>query len=250
MIIYPAIDLRNGRCVRLRHGDPEQETVFGNDAAEIARRWQAAGAVWLHVVNLDGAFQSGLGALTSPNVTALHQILDAVEIGVQFGGGIRSLDDMDLLLELGVDRLVLGTTAVQRPNLLKEAIREFGAEKLVIGIDAKDERVATHGWTQTSDLHPIDFGRQLSRAGVQRVVYTDISRDGTMEGVNLEATVRLARETGLRVIASGGVATIDDVRALRAQEEDGIEGTIIGRALYAGAIDLSAAIQAALGIED
>jgi len=250
MIIYPAIDLRQGRCVRLLHGDPKQETVFCDDPAEIARRWAGAGATWLHVVNLDGAFTSRLGALNSPNIRALQEILNAIEAGVQFGGGIRSMDDMELLLELGVDRLILGTSAVRRPKLVRQAIAEFGAEWIVVGIDARRERVVTHGWTKKSKFSPVELGRRMQSMGVVRVLYTDVQRDGTLEGVNVEATARLACETGLKVIASGGVASIEDIRSLMAHETDGIEGAIIGRALYTGDIDLTEALQLGQGLEN
>lgn len=245
MRIYPAIDLRGGRPVRLVRGDPKQETVFGDDPVEVARRWVDAGATWLHVVNLDGAFKSRLGALNSPNIRALQGILSAVEIGIQFGGGIRSLDDMELLLELGVDRLILGTSAVHRPKLVKRAVSELGAEGIVVGIDARQNRVVTHGWTRKSKFNPVDFGQRMRHMGVTRVLYTDVQRDGTLEGVNVEATARLARETRLKVIASGGVASLEDIQSLLAHEADGIEGAIIGRALYTGAIDLAAALELA-----
>jgi phosphoribosylformimino-5-aminoimidazole carboxamide ribotide isomerase len=245
MIIYPAIDLREGRCVRLVHGDPKQETVFSDDPAEMARRWADAGATWIHVVNLDGAFKSRLGSLDSANIRALRAILDAVEIGIQFGGGIRSLDDMELLLEMGVDRLVLGTSAVRRPKLVRNAVAELGAEQLVVGIDARHGKVVTHGWTKKSKLSPIELGKRMRTMGVARVLYTDVQRDGTLEGVNVEATAELARETDLEVIASGGVASIEDVRALLAHEAEGVGGAIIGRALYTGEVNLMEALQLA-----
>jgi phosphoribosylformimino-5-aminoimidazole carboxamide ribotide isomerase len=245
MIIYPAIDLRGGRCVRLVHGDPRRETVFGDDPVEIACRWRDAGATWIHLVNLDGAFKSRLGALDSPNIQALKDILSTVDIGVQFGGGIRSLDDMELLLELGVDRLILGTSAVQRPKLVREAVSELGADQIVVGIDARQGKVVTHGWTKKSNLSPIDLGKRMRSMGVTRVLYTDVLRDGTLEGVNVEATAELARATELEVIASGGVASLDDVRALLAHEADGVGGAIIGRALYTGEVNLVEALQLA-----
>jgi phosphoribosylformimino-5-aminoimidazole carboxamide ribotide isomerase len=243
MILYPAIDLRKGRCVRLRQGDPGQETAFSDDPAAIAQRWAAAGASWIHVVNLDGAFESRLGAETSANIKALKQILEAVETKVQFGGGIRSMDDIDLLLELGVDRLVLGTAALSRPRLVEQALAEVGPAQLVIGIDAREGRVATHGWTKTAEVTPIELGRRMRSLGVEMVVYTDIGRDGMLAGLNVEATARLARETGLKVIASGGVASLSDLHALAAHAADGIEGVIIGSALYTGAIDLAEALR-------
>lgn len=249
MIIYPAIDLREGRCVRLRHGDPSQETVFSDDPTEIAGRWTAAGTEWLHVVNLDGAFESRLGGKHSPNIDALRSILHATEIGIQFGGGIRSLDDMELLLELGVDRLVLGTSAVNKPRLVRDAVREFGAEQIVVGIDAREGRVATHGWTKTSGLTPAEFGRRMKEAGIVRVLYTDILRDGTLEGVNAEETANLAISTGLLVIASGGVASLKDLETLAIHESSGVEGVIIGKALYTGAVDLAEALHRFQGVE-
>jgi len=242
MILYPAIDLRKGRCVRLRQGDPDQERVFSEEPAEMAQRWAAAGATWLHVVNLDGAFESRLGSEKSPNLKALEQILRAVEINVQFGGGIRSFDDMDLLLEMGVDRLILGTMALQKPQLVRQAVDEFGKETIAVGVDARNGRVATQGWTKMSGLSPVEVGRRMRQLGVPRLIFTDISRDGTLEGVNVEATARLARETGVKVIASGGVAGLDDLRALAAHEAEGVEGVIIGAALYTGAINLTEAL--------
>ena len=250
MIIYPAIDLRDGRCVRLVHGDPNRETVFGDDPTEIARRWAEAGATWIHVVNLDGAFKSRLGALDSPNIQALQNILSAVEIGVQFGGGIRSLDDMELLLEMGVDRLVLGTSAVQRPKLVRHAIEDLGADAIVIGLDARQGKVVTHGWAKKTNLTPIELGQRMHSMGVKRALYTDVLRDGTLEGVNVAATAELARATGLEVIASGGVASLDDVRALLAHESDGVGGAIIGRALYTGEVNLMEALQLAQAQEE
>jgi phosphoribosylformimino-5-aminoimidazole carboxamide ribotide isomerase len=249
MIIFPAIDLRGGRCVRLRQGDPAQETVFSDNPVEVAQGWAATGAEWLHIVNLDGAFESRLGRLDSPNISMLREILTNVELGVQFGGGIRSMDDMDLLLEMGVDRLILGTSALQNRDLVAQAAGEFGAEAVMVGIDTRGGKVATHGWTKVSQLDPVDFGRRVYQMGISRVLYTDISRDGTLEGVNVAATARLAKETGLLVIASGGVASLNDVRALRACEPAGVEGAIIGSALYTGALDLAQAIRVATGEE-
>ncbi|NLF15325.1 MAG: 1-(5-phosphoribosyl)-5-((5-phosphoribosylamino)methylideneamino)imidazole-4-carboxamide isomerase [Anaerolineaceae bacterium] len=242
MIVLPAIDLRAGRCVRLRQGRPAEETVYDADPAQAARRWVEQGAAWLHVVNLDGAFaavdQETAGALPL-NLQRLAEIRRAVPgTPIQFGGGVRSLAAMALALELGATRVVIGTAAVHRPELLSEAVRRFGAERVVAGIDAREGRVATHGWRQASDVTAEELGMAVRRRGVRRAVYTDISRDGMLRGVAVDETAALARATGLRVIASGGVASPDDVRRLVPHAADGVEGVIVGQALYTGAVSL------------
>lgn len=272
MIIYPAIDLRQGRCVRLRQGDPSAETVFGDDPAAMARHWAAQGAEWLHVVNLDGALgatQAHLNALHRPphiliqhpgqnkpvtpteeleqnlpiNLRRLREIRQAVDIPIQFGGGLRTLEDIQLALELGADRVVLGTAAIDNPGLISEALLRWGPERIVIGIDARDGKVATHGWQTTSNVDAIELGHRMQAMGVKRVVYTDISRDGMLSGVNIEMTSRLGDVTGLKVIASGGVAGVADIETLKAHEFYNIEGVIVGQALYTGALDLAEAIR-------
>ncbi len=256
MIIFPAIDLRQGRCVRLRQGDPNAETVFGDDPVAMARKWVQQGAEWLHVVNLDGAFgesASFIGSISdlSPdqinllpiNFQRLYAIRQAVAVPIQFGGGMRSVDDVALALALGASRVVLGTVAVRQPDIVYEALARFGPERIVVGIDARDGRVATHGWAQTSDLDAVELAGLMHAAGVQRVVYTDISRDGMLSGVNVAATVELARRSGLGVIASGGVRGLEDIEQLAPFEPDGIEGVITGQAIYTGALDLLAAIR-------
>lgn len=221
MIIYPAIDLRQGRCVRLRQGDPAAETVFGHDPAAMARHWVAQGAEWLHVVNLDGALgatAAQLHALHRPsniliqhpgsrqaltpeqelaqelpiNLQRLREIRRAVTVPIQFGGGLRTLDDIQLALELGADRVVLGTVAIDNPRLVSEALLRWGADRIVVGIDAREGKVATHGWQTTSSVDVIDLGHQMQALGVTCVVYTDIGRDGMLSGVNVEMTARLA----------------------------------------------------------
>jgi phosphoribosylformimino-5-aminoimidazole carboxamide ribotide isomerase len=241
VIIYPAIDLRKGRCVRLQQGSADAETVFSDDPTEAARRWASEGAEWLHVVNLDGAMDEP-GAR---NLAALEQILDAVDLPVQFGGGVRSLEDMDHLSELGVERVVLGTVAVQEPQIVEEALAHHGPERICVGIDARDGYVAIHGWLETSHIKATELAKGMQALGVQRVVYTDVRRDGMLSGVNLKATVCLARASGMRVIASGGVASLSDIRRLKAHEQDGIEGVIVGMALYRGAILLPEALKLA-----
>ncbi len=241
MIIYPAIDLRRGRCVRLVQGDPRAETVVGDDPAAIARRWVGLGATWLHVVNLDGAF----GEEASANAAALRDILAVAGVPVQFGGGLRSLADVEAALTLGVARVVVGTAAVADPDLLRQAVTRFGSGRVAVGIDARDGIVATHGWQQTSGVSALDLARRMQALGVTRVVYTDIARDGTLAGVNAAACAALARASGLAVIASGGVATLDDIRRVKAVEVDGVEGIVVGKALYAGQVNLKEALEIA-----
>jgi phosphoribosylformimino-5-aminoimidazole carboxamide ribotide isomerase len=241
MIIYPAIDLRRGRCVRLVQGDPRAETVVGDDPAAVARRWVGLGAAWLHVVNLDGAF----GEEASANAAALRDILMAVRVPVQFGGGLRSMAGIEAALALGVARVVVGTAAIADPDLLRQALGRLGSERVAVGIDARDGIVATHGWQQTSGVSALDLARRMQALGVTRIVYTDIGRDGTLAGVNAAACAALAQATKLAVIASGGVATLDDIRRVKAVEADGVEGVIVGKALYAGQVDLAQALEIA-----
>jgi phosphoribosylformimino-5-aminoimidazole carboxamide ribotide isomerase len=272
MIIYPAIDLRQGRCVRLRQGDPAAETVFGDDPAAMARHWVSQGAEWLHVVNLDGALgatQAQLHALHRPNniriqhpgqqvaltpeqelehdlpinLRRLREIRRAVTVPIQFGGGLRTIDDIQLALELGADRVVLGTVAIDNPGLVSEALLRWGAERIVVGIDARDGKVATHGWQSTSSVDAIELGHRMQALGVTRIVYTDISRDGMLSGVNLDLTSRLGDVTGLKVIASGGVAGIGDIEALKAREHYNIDGVIVGQAITPAHSSLAAAIR-------
>ncbi len=271
MIIYPAIDLREGRCVRLRQGDPAAETVFGEDPAAMAQHWVEQGAEWLHVVNLDGALgatSAHLHALHRPqnilvqhpgsdkpetpqeelarslpiNLRRLLEIRKAVDLPIQFGGGLRTIDDIQLALELGADRVVLGTVAVENPALVRDAIERWGPKRIVVGIDARDGMVATHGWQETSEIDAIELGHRMHALGVRLVVYTDISRDGMLSGVNVAMTSRLGDVTGLRVIASGGVASIDDIRLLKQHEHFDIDGVITGQAIYTGALDLAEAV--------
>ena len=245
MILFPAIDLRQGRCVRLRQGRAEDETVYDEDPAAVARRWVQQGAEWLHVVNLDGAFgQRGEGDELPLNLQRLAEIRAAAPATpIQFGGGLRALPDLERALSLGATRVVLGTAAVFQPDLVAEALRHFGPERVVVGIDARNGRVATHGWQQVTDTTAVALAQAMARQGIVRVVYTDIGRDGMLTGVNVEATADLARATGLAVIASGGVASLGDLVRLRAHAADGIEGAIIGQALYRGALSLPKALQ-------
>ncbi|MFN8598415.1 MAG: 1-(5-phosphoribosyl)-5-[(5-phosphoribosylamino)methylideneamino]imidazole-4-carboxamide isomerase [Anaerolineae bacterium] len=234
MNIYPAIDLRNGQVVRLKYGDPNQQTVFEADPLKVARRWAEAGAAWLHVVNLDGAFGDDTGAAAKNR--ALLQPLCDVGLRVQFGGGVRSMSDVEAVLAMGVERVILGTIAIEQPTIVIEAIKAFGAKHIVVGLDARDGQVKTRGWQSDSGSDVISIGRELRSSGVELIVHTDIGRDGVLSGVNAQASIELARATGLKVIASGGVSSIEDVKSLENKPE--IEGVIIGRALYTGAIDL------------
>jgi phosphoribosylformimino-5-aminoimidazole carboxamide ribotide isomerase len=252
MQIFAAIDLKNGQCVRLRQGDPEAKTVYGDDPAAIAEKWADIGVDWLHVVNLDGAF--GEPEKSAKNIDALQAILDRVTTPVQFGGGLRSPEDIVRALDLGVSRVVIGSMAADRPRQMLDVLGQFGPEQIVLGLDVKDGKVATHGWRQLAETDALKLVQLIQTAGLTHVIYTDISRDGMLSGVNVEATVALARaghmadpERRFKVIASGGVAGIQDVRRVKAVEHEGVEGLIIGKALYTGAIDLAEAMQIAHG---
>jgi phosphoribosylformimino-5-aminoimidazole carboxamide ribotide isomerase len=237
MIVYPAIDVRHGRVVRLLYGDPDQETVYGDDPAAMAERWKTAGAAWLHVVNLDGTLGEATLALETLRALA------GVGLPIQFGGGLRTLNDVQKALDAGAARVILGTMVVREPELAGAAVERFGAEKIVVALDAKGDQVATHGWQQVSAWTPVDLGKRFAAMGVIHALYTDVSRDGDLSGVNVAATANLARETGLRVIASGGVASLDDIQ--RCRETGVIAGVITGKALYSGAFTLEAALRAA-----
>jgi phosphoribosylformimino-5-aminoimidazole carboxamide ribotide isomerase len=234
-IVYPAIDLRAGQVVRLKEGDPLRQTVYSADPAAVAARWLLAGAVWLHVVNLDGAFDQP----DSANHAALEAILSVAETfgaKVQFGGGLRSLEAVQRALELGVERVVLGTLAVEQPDLLAEALARWGVGRIGASLDARDGLVAVRGWQETTGLPVTQAAAGMREAGLRWLVFTDIARDGLQTGLNLPATVELAAQSGLTVIASGGVSTAQDIHEVRAA---GLAGVIVGRALYEGTVDLS-----------
>ena len=246
MEIFPAIDLRSGKVVRLRQGEANAQTTYSDQPVRVARMWADEGARWLHVVNLDGAFGADRAQATADrNIEALEGILESVGVPIQFGGGLRSLDGIAEVLERGVARVVLGTLAIECPQIVREALERFGAERVVVGLDARSGDVATHGWQRQSLRAVAEVAGQMAALGVSRAVFTDIARDGSLAGVNVGATRELALSSGLKVIASGGVASLDDVRALQAVEADGVEGVIIGQALYTGAIRLADAIQIA-----
>lgn len=250
MNIFAAIDLRDGKCVRLTRGDINAETVYSEDPVAVAESWQETGVDWLHVVNLDGAF--GDPEKSAKNINALQAILDRVETPVQFGGGLRSPEDIERALDMGVNRVIIGSMAADRPRQMLDVLGQFGAEQIVLGLDVREGKVATHGWRQLAETDAIRLAQLILTAGLTHVIYTDISRDGTLEGVNLEAAVELARAGrssgsthGFKVIVSGGVAGINDVKRVKAAEAEGIEGLIIGKALYTGAVDLAQAMQVA-----
>jgi len=236
--IYPAIDLRDGKVVRLKEGDPIRMTTYSDDPVEMARRWLDAGACWLHVVNLDGAF----GESDNANRSALEAILK-LGAQVQFGGGIRSLNAVEGALDLGVSRVVLGTIAIEHPDVVADALKKFGDKKIAVGIDARDGRVHVRGWKDDSGISATDLALQMRTVGLGTVIFTDIRRDGLGRGLNIPSTRELAEVSGLAVIASGGVHTIDDVMAAR---EADLAGVIIGRALYEGTINLEDALEYSL----
>ena len=238
MLIIPAIDLHGGRCVRLLRGEREQETIYSDNPAAMARRWQDEGAKRLHVVDLDGAF-----AGTPANSSAIAAIAAAVDIPVQLGGGIRDRDTAEKAFALGVSRIILGTAAVEQPALLQELVGLYG-NRVIAGIDARDGVVAIRGWVQGSTRRAVELARELEQYGVGEVIYTDISRDGMLEGPNLEAMAEMASSLRIPVIASGGVSSMEDLLRLKELERLGISGVIVGQALYSGCIDLQSAINA------
>ena len=236
MIIYPAIDIRGGRCVRLTEGRFDAETVFADDPAEMALKWAGLGAEFLHLVDLDGAL-AGEGK----NVPVIERILQSVSIPVQLGGGIRNLETIEKLLSLGVTRLILGSAAVKNPQLVEEACKKYPGH-IAVGIDAKNGDVAIEGWGKGSGVAATELAKKMAAYGVEAIIYADISRDGMLSGVNVEATAALARACGVPIIASGGVASLEDIRRVKAVESDGVQGCIIGKAIYTGAVDLKEAL--------
>lgn len=237
MILFPAIDLKDGQCVRLKLGDMSQATVFNDDPAAQARSFEQQGFAWLHLVDLNGAF-----AGRPVNEKAVASILEAVTLPVQLGGGIRSLAQVESWLEKGIRRVILGTVALRDPELVREACRLFPG-RIAVGIDAKGGRVAVEGWAETSELAAIDLARRFSDAGVAAIVFTDIDRDGVLKGLNIESTLDLARSVPIPVIASGGLASMDDIDRLLQPDCRILEGAISGRALYDGRIDVAEALR-------
>ncbi|HHV63930.1 MAG TPA: 1-(5-phosphoribosyl)-5-[(5-phosphoribosylamino)methylideneamino]imidazole-4-carboxamide isomerase [Peptococcaceae bacterium] len=240
MIIYPAIDLKDGQVVRLLQGRMEDATVYSDNPAQVAAGFWAKGARYLHVVDLNGAFVG-----QPVNDQALKSIVQSVPLKIQVGGGIRSLERIEELLEMGISRVILGTAAVRNPKLVEEAVQRFG-DQIIVGIDARDGLVAVEGWAEATQLKAEELGKAMREIGVSRIIFTDIARDGTLSGPNIESTVKMAEVTGLKIIASGGISTLNDLQKLKAEAERGvaIEGAIVGKALYSGAFTLEEALAA------
>jgi phosphoribosylformimino-5-aminoimidazole carboxamide ribotide isomerase len=241
MIIFPAIDIRGGRCVRLVQGRADQETVYGDDPAAMGSRWQDEGAAWLHVVDLDGAFNA-----EPQNLEVIGRLRRAVTIPIQLGGGIRNLETIQAYIDEGIDRLILGTAILKDPDLVARALIAHPG-RIALGLDAKNGLLAVEGWTETTSRTAAEVARKLADLHPAAIIYTDISRDGVKRGVNLEATGALAQATDIPVIASGGVSSIDDIKALLPLEPLGVIGVITGKALYDGNLDLKEAIRVAQG---
>ncbi len=237
MLLIPAIDLKDGQCVRLQQGDMNASTTFGEDPAAMAKRWLDAGARRLHLVDLNGAF-----AGKPVNEGAIKAILKAVgdKIPVQLGGGIRDLDTIERYLDGGLSYVIIGTAAVKNPGFLRDACAAFGGH-IIVGLDAKDGKVATDGWSKLTGHEVVDLARKFEDYGVEAVIYTDIGRDGMLTGINIDATVKLAQALSIPVIASGGLSNIADIEALCAVEREGVEGVICGRSIYTGALDFPSA---------
>jgi len=230
--IIPAIDLKNGRCVRLLQGKEDQETVYGEDPIETALSFEEQGADQIHLVDLDGAFRG-----ESKNLEQVERIAQAVKVPVELGGGIRSLDDISRVFDLGVNFVIIGTIAVKNPKVLEEAIQKF-ENQLILGLDAKDGKVAVSGWVEVTEFSDEEFANQWKQHGINRVIYTDISRDGMLTGPNLSSLRRMAIATGLKITASGGVSSLDDLKQLAELERDGVDEVIVGKAIYERQLDL------------
>ncbi len=239
MEVIPAIDLRGGRCVRLHQGDFDRETVFSDDPLAMAQRWQQEGGPRLHLVDLDGA------ATGEPaHLAIIAAIVDALDIPVQVGGGIRSADTARAWLDAGVDRVVIGTAAVRDPAMVAEVCRNHGAGRVVVSVDARDGMVALQGWQEASEVSVLELAGQMAELGVERLLYTDIARDGMLTGPDLDTNASLVEQTGMAILASGGVSSVEDIRNL---VPTGVEGVIVGRALYTGAVSLPAALAVVAG---
>jgi phosphoribosylformimino-5-aminoimidazole carboxamide ribotide isomerase len=237
MIIFPAIDLAQGKCVRLIQGERKNQTVYSESPAEVALEWQRQGASYLHIVDLDGAFDG-----VSQNRQAVEKIRASVQIPIQLGGGIRSLENIEAILKTGISRVILGTVICENPNLLEKALVRFGPDKIVAGIDAKKGKVAVRGWCMETDLSPLDLGKQMKDMGINTFIYTDILRDGMLGGPNIEAQKEFADHIKSQVIASGGISSLEDIRTVAKLEKHGIIGMIIGKSLYENRFTLTEAL--------
>jgi phosphoribosylformimino-5-aminoimidazole carboxamide ribotide isomerase len=237
MLVIPAIDLKNGKCVRLLQGRKSEMTVYNENPVDVAKKFAAAGAKMIHVVDLDGAFNGA----ESPNRAVVREIVETIDVPVEFGGGVRSLADVQQLCNAGVARVVLGTVAAESPLLLKDFVGKCGS-KVCVGIDARDGRVMTRGWESATRLLAIDLARSVAECGVERIVYTDIARDGMLTGPNIEQTLAVARAANINVTASGGVSSLDDIKRLRDAGDSRLDSVIVGKALYEGKFKLEEAI--------
>lgn len=241
MLIIPAVDIKKGRCVRLLQGREDSETVFSDDPSAMAARWEGAGAELVHVIDLDGAFSKG-----PQNVEAVKRILDRVDIPIQLGGGIRSMETISTYLDLGVGRVILGTEAIRNPSLVEQACKAF-PNRIMVGIDARKGMVAIEGWTQTTEQKAVEMAKGIEGPGLAGIIFTDIHKDGMQTGPNIEETKRMAESVSTPIIASGGVGDINDIKALARLEPLGVVGIITGRALYDGRLDLKQALEVARG---
>lgn len=239
MIVIPAIDLRRGRCVRLMQGRKSDVTVYNDDPVAVAKEFAAAGAEMIHVVDLDGAFSE----TDSPNRAVVKSMLETVNVPIEFGGGVRSLEDAQVLVEEGVARIVLGTVAAESPGSLRQFVDRFSS-KICVGIDARDGRVMSRGWETPTSLDAVELARSTASCGVERIIYTDISRDGALSGPNIEQTLAVVRAANVRVTASGGVSSLDDIKRLRDTDDSRLDSVIVGKALYEGKFKLEEAIRA------
>ena len=233
MKLYPAIDLHEGKCVRLYKGDYNQVTEYG-DPVEVARRWKDMGATFLHLVDLDGAKEG-----KSLNLESVKRIINEVKIDCELGGGIRNINHIENILSIGVNRIILGSSALNL-DFVEEAINKFGSDRIVVGIDCKNMKVATHGWLDVTEIDAVDFALKLKKIGVKTIIFTDIAKDGTLEGINVNQTKKMVDETGLDIIASGGAKTLNDIKNAK---EIGAYGIILGKSIYSGSIDLVEAIK-------
>ncbi len=241
MLIIPAVDIKKGRCVRLLQGREDSETVFSDDPSAMAARWEGEGAELVHVIDLDGAFSKG-----PQNVEAVKRILDRVDIPIQLGGGIRSMETISTYLDLGVGRVILGTEAIRNPSLVEQACKAF-PNRIMVGIDARKGMVAIEGWTQTTEQKAVEMAKGIEGPGLAGIIFTDIHKDGMQTGPNIEETKRMAESVSTPIIASGGVGDINDIKALARLEPLGVVGIITGRALYDGRLDLKKALEVARG---
>lgn len=239
MIIYPAIDLRDGKVVRLKEGDPECETIFSDNPIDVAKQWIDQGAEWIHMVNLDGAFET-----INDNVKIVEHVAK-LNIKIQFGGGLRTINAINNVLSEGVSRAVVGTVAIENPTIIDELLERHNADTICIALDAKNGKIATHGWKKLTQFNPVEFGRKIAEKGIIHALYTDVQRDGKLSGVNVHDTIVLGRETGLAVIASGGVSQMEEIHQLARSQV--VAGAIIGMALYEKQLTLAEALLATKG---